>query len=96
MRELDERAMELAKAEEDCRRAINTATKDYNKALVSVNNYYLLVLITISFVSHFLISCSQQTTPYLSVNNVTLLNFYITANCTGIEVMPEQCSEEAI
>ena len=44
MRELDERAMELAKAEEDCRRAINTATKDYNKALVSVNNYYLLVL----------------------------------------------------
>jgi len=35
MRELDERAMELAKAEEECRRAINVATKDYNKALVS-------------------------------------------------------------
>lgn len=34
MRELDERAMELAKAEEECRRAINVATKDYNKALV--------------------------------------------------------------
>ena len=35
MRELDERAMELQKAEEDCRKAINVATKDYNKALVS-------------------------------------------------------------
>lgn len=35
MRELDERAMELAKAEEECRKAINVATKDYNKALVS-------------------------------------------------------------
>lgn len=34
MKELDQRAMELAKAEEDCRRAINVATKDYNNALV--------------------------------------------------------------
>lgn len=34
MKELDQRAMELAKAEEDCRRAINIATKDYNNALV--------------------------------------------------------------
>ncbi|XP_048742780.1 RIB43A-like with coiled-coils protein 2 [Ostrea edulis] len=33
MKELDQRAMELAKAEEDCRRAINVATKDYNNAL---------------------------------------------------------------
>ncbi|KAJ8301340.1 hypothetical protein KUTeg_020825 [Tegillarca granosa] len=33
MRELDQRAMELQKAEEDCRRAINEATKDYNLAL---------------------------------------------------------------
>merc|ERR1711976_568397 len=32
MRELDQRAMELAKAEEDCRSAINNATKDYNKS----------------------------------------------------------------
>ena len=36
MRELDQRACELAKAEEDCRRAINVAVKDYNNALVSV------------------------------------------------------------
>ena len=35
MRELDQRACELAKAEEDCRRAINVAVKDYNNALVS-------------------------------------------------------------
>ena len=35
MRELDQRACELQKAEEDCRRAINVAMKDYNKALVS-------------------------------------------------------------
>lgn len=32
-RELDQRAMELQKAEEECRRAINVATKDYNQAL---------------------------------------------------------------
>ncbi|KAF6019463.1 RIBC2 [Bugula neritina] len=38
MRELDQRAMELAKAEEDCRRAINIATKDYNKALENETN----------------------------------------------------------
>ncbi|KAK3794035.1 hypothetical protein RRG08_028467 [Elysia crispata] len=31
--ELDQRAMDLQKAEEDCRRAINMATADYNKAL---------------------------------------------------------------
>lgn len=35
--ELDERARRLQEAEEECRRAINTATKDYNEALV---NYY--------------------------------------------------------
>lgn len=35
MRELDERAMQLAKAEEECRRAIEMATKDYNAAQVS-------------------------------------------------------------
>lgn len=33
MKELDQRAMELQKAEEDCRQAIDDATKDYNKAL---------------------------------------------------------------
>ena len=33
-RELDQRAMELQKAEEECRKAINVATKDYNQALV--------------------------------------------------------------
>jgi len=32
MKELDDRAMDLQKAEEDCRRAINMATKDFNKA----------------------------------------------------------------
>lgn len=31
--ELDERARRLQEAEEECRRAINTATKDYNEAL---------------------------------------------------------------
>lgn len=35
MKELDQRAMDLQKAEEDCRRAINVATTDYNNALVS-------------------------------------------------------------
>lgn len=35
MKELDQRAMELQKSEEECRRAINEATKDYNLALVS-------------------------------------------------------------
>ena len=33
-RELDERACELARAEEDCRRAINMATRDFNEALM--------------------------------------------------------------
>lgn len=32
-REMDQRACELAKAEADCRRAINMATKDMNEAL---------------------------------------------------------------
>ncbi|XP_072027489.1 LOW QUALITY PROTEIN: RIB43A-like with coiled-coils protein 2 [Amphiura filiformis] len=32
-REMDQRACELAKAEEDCKRAINDAVKDYNKSL---------------------------------------------------------------
>ncbi len=35
MKELDQRAMELADAEEECRRAIKSATADYNKAQVS-------------------------------------------------------------
>ncbi|XP_013411666.1 RIB43A-like with coiled-coils protein 2 [Lingula anatina] len=35
MRELDERAMELQKAEEACRRAINHAQKDFNHALAA-------------------------------------------------------------
>ena len=35
MKELDQRAMELAEAEEKCRRAIDSATKDYNRAQVS-------------------------------------------------------------
>lgn len=34
MRELDQRAMELQLAEEECRRNINVATTDYNNALV--------------------------------------------------------------
>jgi len=34
MKQLDQRAMELQMAEEDCRNAINVATKDYNLALV--------------------------------------------------------------
>ncbi|OWF35801.1 RIB43A-like with coiled-coils protein 2 [Mizuhopecten yessoensis] len=33
MRELDQRAMDLANSEEECRRAINMAVKDYNQAL---------------------------------------------------------------
>jgi len=37
MKELDQRALELQKAEEGCRRAINTATKDYNEALAREN-----------------------------------------------------------
>lgn len=37
--ELDRRAMDLAKAEEECRRAINNAVKDYNNALVSPDEF---------------------------------------------------------
>ena len=36
--ELDERARELQSAEEECRRAINSAVKDYNDALVIRNS----------------------------------------------------------
>ena len=32
--ELDQRSRDLQRAEEECRRAINTAVKDYNDALV--------------------------------------------------------------
>lgn len=34
--ELDQRAVELQKAEEECRRAINEATRNYNDALVII------------------------------------------------------------
>ena len=43
MKELDHRAMELAKAEDDCRRAINEATTDYNSALVSIWNHTIVI-----------------------------------------------------
>ena len=43
MRELDERACELQRAEDACRRAINSATADYNKALVSYISIYYCV-----------------------------------------------------
>lgn len=33
--EMDQRAVELAEAEHQTRRALNVATKEYNKALVS-------------------------------------------------------------
>jgi len=33
-KELDLRSMQLQKSEEDCRKAINMATSDYNNALV--------------------------------------------------------------
>lgn len=38
MKELDQRACELQNAEENCRRAINSATSDYNKALAREND----------------------------------------------------------
>lgn len=41
-REMDQRACELAAAEEECRRAINLSTKDYNKSLV-IRSYINLV-----------------------------------------------------
>jgi len=37
MRELDQRACELQHAEEECRRAINEATKNYNLAQVFIS-----------------------------------------------------------
>ena len=39
--EMDQRAIELQKAEEECRRAINSAVKDYNEALVYFIHFYL-------------------------------------------------------
>lgn len=38
MKELDQRAVELQNAEEECRRAINMATTDYNNALMRERN----------------------------------------------------------
>lgn len=40
--ELDKRAIDLQRAEEECRRAINTAVKDYNDALVFAVYYWIL------------------------------------------------------
>ena len=45
IKELDQRAMELAKAEEDCRRAINSATNDYNRAQVSYQSIHTYLLL---------------------------------------------------
>jgi hypothetical protein len=33
--EMDRRALDLQRAEEECRRAINSAVRDYNDALVT-------------------------------------------------------------
>lgn len=41
--EMDNRAFELLRAEEECRRAINSAVRDYNNALV--NNIYSIFII---------------------------------------------------
>jgi len=40
MRELDQRACELQHAEEECRRAINEATKSYNLAQVLISSIF--------------------------------------------------------
>lgn len=42
MKELDQRACELGKAEDDCRKAINEATSDYNQALVCCEAFFYL------------------------------------------------------
>ena len=46
--ELDRRAQELQAAEEECRRAINTAVKDYNDALV-IRRVFCLELNELNF-----------------------------------------------
>jgi len=51
MRELDQRACELQHAEEECRRAINEATKNYNRAQV------LISIIGISYYHFSVLSC---------------------------------------
>jgi len=45
MRELDQRACELQHADEECRRAINDATKNYNLAQV----HFFITTLSLSF-----------------------------------------------
>lgn len=48
MREMDQRACDLQRAEEGCRKAIDVATKDYNQALVSLWVQSILKLFELS------------------------------------------------
>lgn len=48
MRELDQRAMDLQIAEENCKKAIDQATAEYNKALVSKHSPYHMILVCVS------------------------------------------------
>ena len=53
MRELDERAMELQRAEEDCRTAIKVAESDYNMALVSNSRPFLFAFLLLQIKTGF-------------------------------------------
>lgn len=54
MRELDQRAMELAAAEEACRKAIDKATTDYNKALVRILYHRFIIKYNSTGSIHFI------------------------------------------
>ena len=60
MKELDQRAMELSQAEEECRRAINSATNDYNRAQVSNSVMHIFFIRYNIFILDVLNYCGKQ------------------------------------
>ena len=60
MKELDQRAMELSQAEEECRRAINSATNGYNRAQVSNSVMHIFFIRYNIFILDVLNYCGKQ------------------------------------
>ena len=69
--EMDQRAVELAEADEATRRALNVAIKDYNQALVSRSSTHYQYLFTLTFSSKRKLHCSNKV--LLKNKTITLL-----------------------
>ena len=94
MRELDQRSMDLQRAEEECRKSINLAQADYNKALVrswqSACLYYAFLKGRKHRINHYMKQLMkfwylpQMPDLQISVRNQRLIFLFLNQNlCCG-------------